>query len=73
MMPAEFEPHRCTVMCWPARPEIYRSRIAEAREAHALLANTIARFEPVVMVADPRHVEDALGACEGNVTVVELV
>lgn len=72
MMPAEFGPHRCTVMCWPARPEIYRSRTAEAESAHALVANTIARFEPVVMVADPVRVADARRACESNVTVVEF-
>lgn len=72
MMPAEFGPHGGTVMCWPARQEIYRSRTAEAETAHALVANTIARFEPVIMVANPSQVDAARDACDANVTVVEF-
>lgn len=73
MMPAEFEPHGRTIICWPARPEIYGSRLVEAEEAHALVANTVAEFEPVTMVANPQHVERARKACVGDVTVVEMV
>lgn len=72
MMPAEFEPHRATLMCWPARPGIYRSRVGEAEEAHALLANTIADFEPVVMIAAPGHGDRAQAACGANVSVIEI-
>jgi len=71
-MPGEFEPHSRTLLCWPARREMYGSFFAEAEEAHALVANTIAQFEPVVMVADPVHVERAEILCGTNVTVVSI-
>lgn len=72
MMPAEFEPHRATLICWPARDEIYRSRLADAEAAHALLARTIAAFEPVVMVAPPGRGDRAKEACGSSVSVVEI-
>lgn len=71
-MPAEFGPHDRTLICWPARPEIYGSRFGEAMEAHALLAETIARFEPVTMVADPSSVDVARRMCGDRVDVVGI-
>ncbi|MGA1366307.1 MAG: agmatine deiminase family protein, partial [Ilumatobacteraceae bacterium] len=50
-MPAEFSRHERTVICWPARSEIYGSRLAEAQIAHAALANTISGYEPVSVIA----------------------
>ncbi|MFM9120888.1 MAG: agmatine deiminase family protein, partial [Acidimicrobiaceae bacterium] len=43
-MPAEFSRHERTVICWPARSEIYGSRLAEAQTAHAALANTLSGY-----------------------------
>lgn len=72
-MPGEFEPHERTVICWPCRDEIYPGALMdEARDAHALLARTIAEHEPVTMVADPAHAEDAAERCGGGVEVVAL-
>ena len=71
-MPAETGRHERTVMCWPARASLYGGRIAEARAAHAEVAATIARFEPVTMIADPASSEAAATACGGDVEVVEL-
>jgi agmatine deiminase len=72
-MPGEFEPHQRTVMCWPAREEIYPGALlAEAEEAHAELARTIARFEPVTMIADMGAGERADAMCGGGVDVVEI-
>jgi agmatine deiminase len=71
-MPAEFAPHERTVMCWPARATLYRDLLGAAEEAHALVAATIARFEPVTMIADVGAGERAAEACGGGVDVVEL-
>ncbi len=71
-MPAETARHERTVMCWPARASLYGGRIGEARAAHAEVAATIARFEPVTMIADPTSSEAAATACGADVEVVEL-
>ena len=72
-MPAEYEAHEGTLIAWPCRDEIYPGALmAEAREAHARLAEAIARFEPVWVIADPADVEGAVTACGGFATVVEL-
>jgi agmatine deiminase len=73
-MPGEFAAHERTVMCWPTRREIYRGVLmAEARAAHAEVARTIARFEPVSMIANPgADAADAAEACGPAVEVVEL-
>ncbi len=72
-MPGEFGPHERTVIAWPAREEIYPGPLMdEAREAHAELARLIATCEPVTVLADPRHAEDAAERCGGGVDVVAL-
>ena len=71
-MPAEFARHSRTVICWPARPEIYGSRLPEAQTAHVALANTISGYEPVTMIANPQDLSAARKACAENVDVVAL-
>jgi agmatine deiminase len=74
VMPGEFAPHERTVMCWPTRREIYPGGLMrEARAAHAEVARTIARFEPVSMIANP-GVDAAAAAeqCGQTVEIVEL-
>ena len=71
-MPAEFARHQRTVICWPARSEIYGTRLVEAQTAHAALANTISGYEPVTMIANPADMETARKACAENVDVVSL-
>ena len=71
-MPAEFARHQRTVICWPARPEIYGSRLVEAQTAHAALANTISGYEPVTMIANHEDLNAARKACAENVDVVAL-
>lgn len=72
-LPAEFEPHDRTVLCWPVRDEIYPGPLlAEARAAHAEVARAIARFEPVTMIAPPGLGEDVTERCGGGVDVVEI-
>ena len=71
-MPAEFARHQRTVICWPARPEIYGTRLVEAQTAHAALANTISGYEPVTMIANPADMKTARKACAENVDVVSF-
>lgn len=71
-MPAEFERHERTVLCWPARKELYGERLAAAGRAHALVAATLAAYEPVTVIAAPGSAEAAAAACGSGVDVVEL-
>jgi len=71
-MPAETDPHERTVMCWPTRSELYSGLMGVAKRAHAEVARTVARFEPVTMIAAPGDGVAAAEACGGAVEVVEL-
>jgi agmatine deiminase len=51
--PAEWEPHERTLMGWPCRTELWGETIAQARADYAAVANAIAAFEPVTMIANP--------------------
>ncbi len=71
-LPAEWEPHAGTAMCWPARAELWGARFADAEAAHAAVARTIAAYEPVTMIAAPRATERAAAMCGADVDVIEL-
>lgn len=59
-MPAEWAPHERTLIAWPAREAAWRgTTIDRARDAHAQVVAAIAAFEPVTLVVDPAHVDDA--------------
>jgi len=70
--PAEWEPHESTVMCWPARAEMWGDLFTDAEAAHAEVANAIAAFEPVTMLVPPRNLERAAARCGSGVEIVEL-
>jgi agmatine deiminase len=70
-LPAEWEPHERTAMCWPARTDMWGELYADAEAAHAEVANAIARFEPVTMLAAPRTSERAAEMCGSGVEVIE--
>jgi agmatine deiminase len=60
-------------MGWPCRPELWGSTIAQARADYAAVANAIAEFEPVTMIANAgADAADARASCSGRVDVVEL-
>jgi agmatine deiminase len=69
-MPAEFAPHERTIMGWPTRRELWTSELGQAKVDYAAVANAIAAFEPVTMVASPGDVDEARAALDGNVEVV---
>ena len=74
-MPAEWEPHELTLMGWPTetrRHALWHDQLGVARSVHATIAAAIARFEPVLMVANPDDVDHAQRACGDEVEVVAL-
>ena len=71
-LPAEWEPHERTALCWPARVAMWGEQFADAEHAHADVANSIAQFEPVTMIAPPRSAERAASMCGPGVEVVEM-
>ncbi len=71
-MPAEWAEHERTLMAWPARREMWDDRFEDAEAAHAAVANAIAEFEPVTVVADPSMRKRARAACGEGVTVSEI-
>ncbi len=71
-MPAEWAPHERTLMCWPARAEMWREHFEAAKAEYAAVANAIAAFEPVTLAADPSQVDEARAAVAGEVEVVAI-
>ena len=72
-MPGEWEPHELTLMGWPCRRELWGETFARARADYAAVANAIARFEPVLMIANPgADAADARSACGAGVEITEL-
>ena len=74
-MPAEWAPHERTLMCWPARDDLWGAHRAQAVDEYVGVAAAVAQFEPVTMVAPPRYTEEAEARCaqvDGDVSVVEL-
>jgi agmatine deiminase len=72
-LPAEWEPHERTLMGWPCRRELWGQTLEQARADYAAVANAIAAFEPVTMIANPGEDSSRAGAaCGANVDVVQL-
>jgi agmatine deiminase len=71
--PGEWEPHERTIMGWPCRRELWGPMLEQARADYAYVANAIADFEPVTMIAgSAQDARAARSACAGRVEIVEL-
>ncbi|QEC50735.1 agmatine deiminase family protein [Baekduia soli] len=70
-MPPEWAPHERTLMAWPCRRELWDGRLPAARAESAGVANAIAAFEPVTMVAG--SAQDAAQARAATTEAVEVV
>jgi agmatine deiminase len=57
-------------MAWPCRTELWRDALADARRDVATVADAIARFEPVTMVARDEDAQAARAALDDDVDVV---
>jgi agmatine deiminase len=71
-MPAETSPHERTIMCWPARDDMWGELLPQAEASHAEVANAIAAFEPVLMAVRPADAERARAACTEAVELYEV-
>ena len=70
-MPGEWVAHTCCWMAWPCRKGMWADAAATQKD-YANLANTIARFEPVRMLAPPHKVAEAKSLLGEGVEVVEM-
>ena len=74
IMPAEWQPHERTWMAFPPVNDTFGAEesdtLRRARSAWAEVARTIARYEPVTILANPADVE-AAGALLGDVARIE--
>ena len=73
-MPAEWEEHKRTWMCWPSRSEPFGGAegLLRAKQAYARVARVISSFEPVIMAARPLEVAEAKLATGGKADVLEV-
>jgi len=71
-MPAEWAEHEGTLMAWPTRADLWGAVLESAKDEYAEVARTIARFEPVLMVAPPGAGAEAQARCGDTVEVIEL-
>ncbi len=71
-MPAEWMPHERCWMIWPRRQEVWGERMAATKRAYAAVAQTIARFEPVTMIASPDDLAEAERLCGKGIELLPL-
>ncbi len=71
-MPAEWHPHTCCWIGWPCRAESWPFDLSRVRARYVAVAQAIAQFEPVKMVALADQVEEALRLCGKGIEVIAL-
>lgn len=71
-MPAEWNPHDRCWMAWPCRAEFWGDNLLATQKAYASVANAIAEFEPVTMLATPVDAEGCRNQCSSNITVLPV-
>lgn len=71
-MPAEWSAHDRTLIAWPARPAIWAGELELAKAEYAAVARAIARFEPVLVIANPGDAQEAAKCCGSGVDVIAL-
>lgn len=69
-LPPEWEAHERTLIAWPSREERWDD-VDEAAAEVAEIANAVADFEPVTVIADPDAVAEARALLSGEIALVE--
>ncbi|MFE2992227.1 agmatine/peptidylarginine deiminase [Streptomyces sp. NPDC059262] len=72
-VPAEDVRHTRTWMAWPDRTAIWGSDLNGVQANIALIARTIAKYEPVVMCANSASAAKARSMCGSTVTVISSI
>jgi len=70
-MPGEWAAHAATWMAWPTDHPQWAD-LPAVEQAYANVANTIARFEPVMMVVDPTQITSASALCDDLVSIIQM-
>lgn len=71
-MPAEWAPHRRTWLAWPCRTSLWGEHLDEAKRTYAAIAQAIAEFEPVTVLARPDLTADASLHCGKGISVLPM-
>lgn len=71
-MPPEWAPHAACLMAWPARLELWKDRLEDAKRDYAAVARAIADFEPVLMVCNPGMSSEVRDRCGSAIETIEL-
>ncbi|MFI9046882.1 agmatine/peptidylarginine deiminase [Streptomyces sp. NPDC053427] len=69
-VPVDTVPHTRTWMAWPDSSAIWGRKLAGVQENIALIARTIATYEPVTLCANSASVAQARKSCGPDVTVL---
>uniref|UniRef100_UPI001CCC37F0 agmatine deiminase family protein n=1 Tax=Streptomyces sp. LS1784 TaxID=2851533 RepID=UPI001CCC37F0 len=69
-VPPDTVRHTRTWMAWPDNSTIWRNKLSGVQANIALIAKTIAKYEPVTMCANPASVAKARSMCGSTVTVI---
>ncbi len=72
-MPAEFAPHKGTIMIWPERTGSWAYGAKDARIAFAKIAEEIAKSEEIFMLAGPSSIESATAALSGKSEKIHIL
>lgn len=72
-VPAEDARHTRTWMAWPDSRSIWGGSLGGVQADIALIARTVARYEPVTLCANPASADRARSLCGPSVTVVTSV
>ena len=71
-MPAEWLEHERTFMAWPALTEVWGDQLPAVRQDIVHVAQAIAQYEPVVLMARPDQSDDAQQQLGDTVEVIPL-
>ncbi len=72
-VPVDSVPHTRTWMAWPDSTTIWRRSLAGVQANIALVAKTIAKYEPVYLCANAASVAKARSMCGPGVTVIGTI
>ena len=71
-MPAEWDVHAGCLIAWPARAQLWGSRLDAAKAEYAAVARAIADFEPVLMVCNPGQEAEVANACGAAIEALPI-
>lgn len=70
--PARTYEHQRTLISWPVRTSVWDRRLDEARREYAAVAEAIAPFERVTMIANPGQGDEVRELCGTAAEVIEI-